>query len=190
MEFRKINSTKLKVRLTDGECLELGISLSGGEACGLSMRDAVRTVVSRAEEAVGFTSEGEKLLVQIYPAEHSGAEMLITKLSGVGDRERTVLAEARSLTTYEERGVTFRFSDLDTLSAAASAAGRDSAASLLSHPDGSYYLTLTEELVDGFSDFDLFLEYGTRVTAAEMHSQSEYLTLLFSEVRLSTLALL
>ena len=142
MEFRKISSSKLRVRLTDGECLELGIDVCG-EGCGLSMRNAVRSIVGRAEGAVGFLSDGERLLVQIYPAETSGAEMLITKLSGVGARERTVLSEATNLTTYEERGGTFRFPDIDCLAGAAAHARRDSAVGLFSHPDGSLYLRLT-----------------------------------------------
>ena len=188
MEFRKINSFKLRVLLSNADCRELGIRMRDGEPCGRGLRDAVRSVISAAETAVGFVTEGERLLVQLYPRDTGGAEMLVTGLSGVGDREREALSEAKNLTTYQERRATFRFTDLDVLSRAAALSRRDTTAELYSAPDGSYYLALSEELVDGFSDLDLLSEFGTRIGQADLRCLGEHLTLLFSDIALSTLA--
>ena len=188
MEFNKVSSSKLRVSISEKECGELGLRRIDGDYDTVTARDAVRTVISRARDAVNFKSEGERLLIQLYPLKRGGAEMLITMLSIASEKEREAISEARNLTTYQGRDSIYHFLTLNDLVKGAKAVRRDAMAEMYLAEDGSYYLSLPEEIVDGYSSVEPLTEFGIRVSASAFRSETEHVRLIFSEIALSTLA--
>ena len=58
MEFLKISDTKLKVTLTEEECLSYNIDTGKGDFSGNDIKRAVREIIALAERECDFRTEG------------------------------------------------------------------------------------------------------------------------------------
>lgn len=187
MHFLRINEAKLKITLTAEECEKYDIRDKGGEFDAATVRAAITAILSEPIE-VDFPIDGEKLLVQLYPMKEGGAEIFITKLSSVGERERRIIGKSDNLNTYHKARAYFRFEALaDLIQAARAAAGREIPSDLYRKEDGEYILAVVEENVDGISNADIFLEYSTRLPPGSMAAPLEWYTLLYEGNALSVL---
>ena len=108
MDFLRINSSKIKITMSRADCERYGISESGGDYDSKLVREVISDILEDVG-AEGFAKMGEKLLVQLYPTESGGAEIFVTKLSHLGERERRVISRAENLTTYNKERANFLF---------------------------------------------------------------------------------
>ena len=170
----RINSSKLKITLTAEELDRYGIQESGGEFDSRSVREVVADILEDAG-AGGFCKPGEKLLVQLYPMPKGGAELFITKLSSVGERERRAVEAAGNVNTYEKERSVFVFECLEDLLRAARLprlSGRR--ADLYLSAEGKYLLVMEEERLSGISPLDVLLEFSTRRSFKEAAPRPEW----------------
>ena len=174
MELLRINSSKLKITLTADEREQYGIRESGGDFDTRAVREVVADILLDAG-ADGFCKPREKLLVQIYPTRSGGAELFITKLSQLGDREQRVIESSESLTTYARDVASFLFDSFaDLLAASRLPQLLKKRSDLYLRPDEKYMLVIDEERLGGVSDCDIISEFATRLTAAQGRPQPEW----------------
>lgn len=161
MEFLSVGGIKLKVTLTKNECEAYSINQIEGQDTSEQARDAIRKILAIAREKATFNASGERLLIQIYPLGERGAELFITKLSAIPERERRTVAESGIL-TYMGRTAFYKFPDSRSI-VAVSKILADRPVSLYLGGDGEYYLSVDEALIGELSDCDPLLEFGEKI---------------------------
>ena len=175
MKFLNISDIKLKVTLSVKECSDFGIDTSKGDYSTGEIRHAIREILAVAEKECGFSTEGDKILVQLYPLPDGECEILITRLVSMSKRDRDTLASADGISLFEKKRSTYRFPGFAEVYAAVRATRRTDVLCDLYRDDlGRYYLYLEEELGSGISDFEVFTEYGERLSALPIAVLSEY----------------
>lgn len=174
MDFLRINSSKLKITLTAEELRHYGIKETGGEFESRLVREVISDILEDAG-AGGFCRVGEKLLVQLYPKEGGGAELFITKLRGVGERERRAVETAENVSTYRRESAVFVFDKLDDLLRAVRLpALRGKRADLYLRQDGKYLLQIDEERLAGIASTDVLLEFAARYSRGDVSPSPEW----------------
>ena len=164
MDYLRINSSKLKITLTASECAHYGIRETEGEYDSRLVRSVISEILDEAG-AGDFCNRSEKLLVQLYPARGGGAELFITKLSYLGERERRAIGEAVNVNTYEREQAAFSFETLsDLISAAKLPMLKNKSADLYVRDEKRYILVLDEERLGRISDCDILSEFGSRLS--------------------------
>lgn len=178
MEFLKINASKLKITLSAGECEKYNIKENAGEFDSTKVRDAIGEILDAAG-ASDFQTSSEKLLVQLYPTGDGGAELFVTKLALIGERERRAVKNSDNLNTYVKREAHFLFPDFDTLIRAARAmSGKKKRSDLYLGEEGKYLLSVIESKIDSVSDCDVLSEFGTRLYSQDHRISPEWYKLL------------
>ena len=78
MELIPINESKIKIMLNESDMKEYNI---GDEAdCANSeTRLAIRHILDRAKDQIGFNTEGSEIFVQLYTSKRGGCELFVTK---------------------------------------------------------------------------------------------------------------
>ena len=179
MEFINISDIKLKVILTQDECEAHGIDTARSDFSGVDVRRAIREILAASETECGFKTEGERILVQLYPLPDGRCELLVTKMIGVSARDRAALSASEGVSVMEQKKGTFRFDSAGDLVRAARAVYSHSIDADLYRDDlGRYYISARENISDGFSELDVLTEFGDRLTSMPMAVLSEYGTLL------------
>ncbi len=174
MQVLRINSNKLKITLTKDECKRYNIEDNGGEFDTSVVRGAIGAIMSELGD-IDFDIEGEKLLVQLYPEKGGGAELFITKLSSVGERERRAISTSENLSTYHKERACFLFERLDDLIRASRVmSGKGLVADVYLSPSGEYVLAVEDGRLDGLSICDIFLEYSTRLSPNSLSEGAEW----------------
>ena len=186
MEFLTVGNVKLKIILDPAESREYGIDGAGDGELSPEVRLSVRRLLSTAADTVAFFTAGERLLIQIYPIPKGGAELFVTKLSAIPERERRAITESGIL-TYLSRGAYYKFSDLKTLSRVGRILKERECDLYLGH-DGDYYLAIDEGLVGELSDCDVLSEYGERIHRLPLGISGEWGCVLLSSRPLSDLS--
>ena len=175
MKFLNISDTKLKVTLSSEDCLEYGINVSRGDYTTRRTRSAVRRILALAEGECGFTSGTDKILVQLYPLPTGECELLVTRLTSLSHKDRELLASSDGISLVEQTRAAYRFADPKSMRSAVRAVYREGVRADLYRDDlGRFYLTLDEEITDGISEFEIFIEYGERLSALPIAVLSEY----------------
>ena len=78
MELILINDCKLKIMLDEQDMAEYNIQ-SEGDCSQFETRKAIRDILDRAREEIGFNTEGAEIFVQLYSSKRGGCELFITK---------------------------------------------------------------------------------------------------------------
>ena len=179
MEFLNISDIKLKVTLSAKDAESFGIDGTGGDFSGIEIRRAIRKILAKAESECGFLTDGGRILVQLYPLPDGSCELLVTRLVSMSRRDRAVIAESEGLSLIEQRQSTYRFDSKEELLRAARTVRREDVEADLYRDDlGRYYISVREELTDGISELEIFVEFGERLSALPIPVISEYGTLL------------
>ena len=166
MEIQRINKGKIKITLTRAECLRYNLKEEDGEFDTSAVRDALPNVLSSSGADVDFKPGSEKLLVQLYPMDNGGAELFVTKLGVIGERERRAVEGSDALSTYSRNTAYFYFEDLcDLVLAARAAKGKHKSVEIYLSRHGGYIASMPEERLGALSSCDLFLEFATRLPA-------------------------
>lgn len=87
MELILISNTKLKIMLDESDMLEYRIG-NDSDCAEPETRKAIRTLLEKARDEVGFNTDGFEIFVQLYTSRKGGCELFITKSS---------LAESRAI---------------------------------------------------------------------------------------------
>ena len=179
MEFIKISDIKLKVTLTEEERNAYRIDASGGEASGSDIKRTIREILTVAEEKCGFRTDGDRLLVQLYPLPSGSAELLVTRLAHLSRRDRAEICATDGLELIERRARVYRFLEDDDLRRAVRAVYREGLDSDLYRDNlGRLYIQVTEDMSGGVSDLEALVEFGERLPALPIAVVAEYGTLL------------
>ena len=188
MKFINISDTKLKVILESTDLVEYGIDVKDGDYTTPKVRSAVREILTRAEADCGFCADGDRILVQIYPLPSGECELLVTRLAALSRKHRDAISSSDGISLLESSRATYRFDSLDDMRSALHIASRpDATASLYRDDLGRYYLTLDEMLTDGISEFEVFIEFGDRLSALPLTVLSEYGQRIATDTPLSTI---
>ena len=182
MEFLNINGIKLKVTLSQEECLKYGIDTEKSDFSDIATRRAVRSILSEAEEKCGFFAEGERILVQKCPLPDGRCELFVTRLVSSTVRERAALIEADGVSLIEKKTSVYRFYNGEDLKKGISLVYREGISSDLYRDDlGRYYILIREEINDGISELELLVEFAQRLPSLPVAVLSEYGTLIAKE---------
>lgn len=174
MDYLRINSSKLKITLTSEDCERYGIRETDGEFDSKPVREVIADILEEAG-AGSFCKPREKLLVQLYPMRGGGAELFITKLAHVGEREQRAIDSSASLSTYERASAVFLFDKLDDLLRASRLPSlSNKRADLYLRHDGKYLLCATEERMGGLSDLDVLSEFAVRLGSVQSSVRPEW----------------
>lgn len=186
MEYLQINQNKLKITLTKAECESYGIKEEGGDFNSVSVRDTLREILAIAGAEEEFRREGEKLLVQLFPLSDGGAELFVTRLSSVGERERRAVTSSPNLTTYKASRQKFIFENKENLERAVRALRGAPNADLYRTYDGDYLLDILDEQLGELSSSDILLEFSTRLPPNYLPS-AEWDTLIYKDSAVQSL---
>ena len=164
MKFLRVGSNKLKISLTMDESKRYNIQPTDENTDRERLKEVVFALLSEAKDRCGFSLGSDKALIQIYPSDEFGAELLVTKLTTLAERERDTVFSAANISTVEERMLTFRFESAEDLGRAARAVcAADAASDIYLGDDGCYYIAVRECSLGGDCAFLPFLEFGTEL---------------------------
>lgn len=80
MEFILISENKIKVMLTPEDLDEFDIDADELDYSNTETKRMFWDILNRAKHCTGFDTDGQKVLVQLYPSRHGGCEMFVTKI--------------------------------------------------------------------------------------------------------------
>ena len=80
MELIIISDSKLKVTLTSDELSDFSLDADTLDYSNAETKKMFWDLLAHAKHAVGFCTDGHRVLVQLYPSKSGGCEMFITKL--------------------------------------------------------------------------------------------------------------
>lgn len=78
MELIPINESKIKIMLDESDMKELKIC-DEADCASRETRIAIRNILDRAKEQIGFNTEGAEIFVQLYTSKKGGCELFVTK---------------------------------------------------------------------------------------------------------------
>ncbi len=95
MELIPINNSKLKIMLDESDMKEYNIGDEADCANG-ETRLAIRHILDRARDQIGFNTEGSEIFVQLYTSKRGGCELFVTKSSFSSEKEEARQTEKKS----------------------------------------------------------------------------------------------
>ena len=78
MELIPINESKIKIMLDESDMKEYKIG-EEADCASKETRIAIRSILDRAKEQIGFNTEGAEIFVQLYTSKKGGCELFVTK---------------------------------------------------------------------------------------------------------------
>ena len=87
MEFILINENKMKVMLSATDLEEFEIEAEELDYANTDTKRMFWDILSRAKHSTGFDTDGQRVLVQLYPSRHGGCEMFVTKIGILGSAD-------------------------------------------------------------------------------------------------------
>ena len=131
MEFILISDSKIKVMLTEEDLKEFEIEADELDYANTDTKRMFWDILSRAKHITGFDTDGQKVLVQLYPSRHGGCEMFVTKIGALHSTEEschihgkpepiisekiTVKGKSRSALKPKKRVSVFAFDTLEEM---------------------------------------------------------------------------
>lgn len=146
MEYLVINESKLKIIMTPEDAKRYGLNTLGADYDSPEARRRFWRVLDDAAAAVGFSSKGDKVLIQYYPSRDGGCEIFVTKLGALNPSLSRAVADADNVTTLSLLPDIFRFESMgDLLLALRLLSGRRDPVAEVWQGDGESCLLLIEE---------------------------------------------
>ena len=175
MEMIMVSDRKLKVMLSAEDLAEFDIDSDKLDYTNTETKHLFWEILAQAKQALGFNTDGHRVLVQLFPSRKGGCEIFITKLENAlasPDQEPQLHYKPshRSSASDSREGV-YRFDSMERLLAVCRRLGdigytKDSSAFL--GDDRSYYLFLggmdrSDYLT--IDEFSFLEEYGNAESA-------------------------
>ena len=114
MDFLVISNNKIKIKMNKREIRRYSMNVPEEEYNSRELRASIWRVLDVARAECGFSTVGERLLVQIYSTD-IGCEMFVTKLGRIGQSAERNIARSEGVTMLSSKSTLYRFVDLDTL---------------------------------------------------------------------------
>jgi negative regulator of genetic competence, sporulation and motility len=114
LDFLVISNNKLKIKMNKKEMKRYSMNVPEEEYSSHRIRAALWQVLDLAHSECGFSVEGERMLVQIYPSE-GGCDIFVTKLGRLSASAERNIARSGSVTMLSSKSTLYKFSDLSTL---------------------------------------------------------------------------
>lgn len=86
MELILISDSKLKIMLSESDMEQYSIG-NDADCVEPGVRRAIRSLLEKAREQIGFNTEGDEIFVQLYTSKNGGCELFVTKTASGEDRE-------------------------------------------------------------------------------------------------------
>ena len=83
MEFILISEDKIKVTLTEADLEEFDLVADQLDYANTETKRMFWDVLSRAKSRTGFDTDGQRVLVQLYPSRDGGCEIFVTKIGSM-----------------------------------------------------------------------------------------------------------
>ena len=109
MELILISNTKLKIMLSESDMIKYNIGRES-DCARSSTRRAIRSLLDRAKDQIGFNTEGEEIFVQLYTSKSGGCELFVTKCESDQGAEKLPemincpVTEAETVASKKTRG--------------------------------------------------------------------------------------
>lgn len=169
MDVLKISESKVKIMLSKYDIKKFKLDIDNVDYNDLKTRNKVFDILDYVKKQHGFNHEGDKLLIQFYPSRDGGAELFVTKLEGISQRNERAVSRSPNVTLLDTKRVIYNFQSFEDL-VRASRIIKDSksikSSELFFDENEGYYLELTERGTargGGICDFAILLEYATKV---------------------------
>ena len=88
MEIILISECKLKIALREEDLAAFEIRADELDYSNTETKRMFWDLLTRAKQKTGFDTDGQRVLVQLYPSKDGGCEMFVTKI-GLLDEERS-----------------------------------------------------------------------------------------------------
>jgi negative regulator of genetic competence, sporulation and motility len=108
MELILISNTKLKIMLDESDMRKYHIG-NESDCANAGTRKAIRSLLERARDQIGFNTEGEEIFVQLYTSKHGGCELFVTKsqlcetATPIEDRVKSPIASKEQIAEQRQK---------------------------------------------------------------------------------------
>lgn len=100
MEIIKISCEKIKISLTNDDMEHLQISCDMLDGSDKNSRKAFNKILDEAKEKCGFSTNGKRIFVQLFPSKDGGCDIFITGMNEAIDKKHS-LSPKKRLTCYK-----------------------------------------------------------------------------------------
>lgn len=90
MEIIKINCAKVKISLSNVDMENLHINCDMLDCSNKSGRQAFNKILDETKEKTGFSTDGKRIFVQLFPSKDGGCDIFITKLNETNENNCVV----------------------------------------------------------------------------------------------------
>lgn len=168
MEVLKISNGKIKIMLSPEDMKRYSLNAEELDYNDQKTRVKVWRILDHIKKNHGFDPEGDKLLIQFYPSKDGGAELFVTKLSGLSKGNEKFISKSGNVTVLDSKRTMYCFDSLeDLIQASKIIYGTDKIKDselFYSESDG-YYLEITERgasRLGEISEFAILLEFASK----------------------------
>ncbi len=190
MEFLIVSDKKLKVILTKEDAEKMNFAVADADYDTADNRRTFRKILDEAKTKVGFTTRGDKILIQFYPSKDGGCEIFITKLAPPIANGR-LDEKYENITVLEKKRTMYSFDGMDTLRRfARAAAGRSSipASDAYTDESGICFLDIEEDCKKDADEYCYINEFAVRCSNDFRFYVKEHCTLIYEGNALGRLA--
>ena len=161
MEFLIISSNKLKIMLDKAEMQKFGLDKEDLNYSLPEVRSSFWNILDIAAKECGFSTKGEKILIQFYPSK-SGGEIFITKLGLLSKSAERSISSSQRVTMLSSEMKIYKFEDLASIVTAVhiNLSKLPEKIKAYSADSGEYYLIFEERSLGSLS---LMSEFGTEI---------------------------
>ena len=164
MEFLVVSKTKLKAILDKEDMIKYKLDAMATGSDNITTRRAFREILAVATEEVGFDTESDKVLIQLYPSRDGGGELFVTKLGALPKGDIRAIADSNNVTMLSNVSRLYKFENLDTLILAAKSIHSKDIPSEIYYVNGLYFLYAEEKCASGaLSEIARLAEFAERI---------------------------
>lgn len=189
MKYIRVGLNKLKISLSDREAKRYNIRPHDESFDKRELKETVFGLLAGAEKECGYTLGNDKAIIQIYPSDNHGAEILITKLSTLPKNDQQTVCESENISTIESVDRVFCFKSREELMRAATAMrGKKVECDIYLSNDGYYYAAIREQVFGGISQHIALYEFGEELPEIPYDVISERGTVIASKCGFESLS--
>ena len=115
LNILKISDSKVKIMLSASDAKHYGIDPVALDYKDEETRERIWEILDDAKGGMGFSHDGEKLLIQFYPSKDGGAELFVTRLENLPERSERLLSRANDVAMLEKCFSLYNFESREDL---------------------------------------------------------------------------
>ncbi len=170
MDVLKISDTKIKIMLSAKDTENYELNPLEADYADKATRIKVFKILDYIKKHYGFNYEGDKLLIQFYPSKDGGAELFVTKLTALLQKNERAISKSENITMLESKHRIYLFKEFDDLLRAAkilmNREGNIVESQLFFSDNDGYYLEIAERgshRIGGISELAILSEFSDYV---------------------------